>query len=78
MAIKAAVEQLAYNSIIPNTNVGFIMKLIEELGYAGVVYKSAITNEDVYVIFNPLKTVCSMLRRIILPADYSDFFESNK
>ena len=78
VAIKAAVEQLAYNSIIPNTNVGFIMKLIEELGYAGVVYKSAVTNENVYIIFNPQKTVCSLLRRIVLPADYNSFFEANK
>ena len=76
-ALKVTIGQLQYNSIIPTTNVDFVMKLIEELGYAGVVYKSAGTKEDVYVIFNPLKTICSINREIILSSDYGKFFKTN-
>ena len=76
-SIREALEELPYNAEIPKTDVCFIFRLIENLGFAGVIYKSKMTDENVWVVFKPEKYMKKLEHKVIYPADYRKFFMSN-
>lgn len=74
-AIKEEIEKLPYNSVILNLNVEFVLSQIKDLGYAGVIYTSNYTDEDVWVVFEPYKYMASIIHDVIFPEDYQTFFK---
>ena len=77
-AAKNAAEELVYNVEIPKTKLGFIFKMVEEMGFAGVMYTSKLTGENVVIIFNPAKCIEVKTHKVIQPAEYQGFFMGNK
>lgn len=74
-AIKNVVEDLKYNIEIPKTRVGFVFRMIEELGFQGVIYKPQNTDTYVIVVFAPDKYVNVKMHKVVQPSGYEAFFE---
>ena len=73
-AIKNVVEDLKYNIEIPKTRVGFVFRMIEELGFEGVIYKPQNTDTYVIVVFDPDKCVNVKMHKVVQPSGYEAFF----
>lgn len=74
VAIQRHMEQIPYNFVILNSKFEFVLKKIEEMGYAGVIYTSSCTNEDIWIVFDPDRNVKFVIHDVISPEDYETFF----
>lgn len=74
--IKNTLENLQYNIKTPNSKAWFVLNLLNNIGFSGVVYTSKISRKNIYIIFDPDKTLRLLEQKLIYPHDFESFFSN--